>query len=227
MGYVVAGLVAAILAVVELRSRLRSRPTMKQRAWMWWVARIALEVLTSVFALKAIRYTASPRWSHGFWSWVIAGAAGPAFARMRVVSLGRDRERPVGVAALYEPARNYVEDHIDDIGADEQARWVREEVLPALVAHGATPTDVGNRLSDRVRALTHLPDTERLRQLDYIDEVLADTGTPDNARIETLIVYGCEMGAHRTIASLVESAQGGRLKRARDLMNRRRQQRQP
>ena len=188
----------------------------------WWLVRISLEVVTSCFALAVLNKGAKLEWRNTWWIWIVAGATGPAIARMKIVSLGRgEHERAFGLAHFYEPVRDHVEDQIDDIGATEEARWLHEEVLPTLVEAGATPDDVGRQFQEWIRLRTNMSETTRLREIEYVDEVLGDARSEDAQRIEALVTRACSVGAHRMVESLLTSAQTGRLERARRLLRNR------
>lgn len=202
MRFAVAGFVAAVLAAVELSSRLHSRFTLARWAWAWWAARLAFEALIGIISVSIIQRTAVT-FGNSFVGWLAAGAAGPAVVRLRLLTLGRDEEaRPVGLATVYEPIRDFIERQVDDIGADEQARWLREEIVPRLHHEGRDAAFVAVRLRTYVLGLARLTPVERLAETTSIEGILSDPGASDDEKVEILLERAVTLRAFRTISNL-------------------------
>lgn len=119
--YVVACGIAAIIAIVEQYNRLGARFTLVNQAWIWWTARVVLEIAIGAFAVGLLRAMKIEGWDQ-LWGWAIAGASGPAIARLRVLDFGKgDDARPFGIAAAYERVRAFIEARIDRCSAQRQA----------------------------------------------------------------------------------------------------------
>lgn len=201
MSYVVAGLVAALLAAVELRSRLRSAPTAKGGAPLWWSVRLGLEVGLSAIALGVARGTITQPWAKGLLGAALAGAAGPAVARLQVMTIGKgSHSRPFGLASIYEPLRDFFEDQIDEIGAEQESQLINDVVLPHIKQVGKTPDELGDRLRVFISALSdrRLGAAAKKRELDFIDATLADK-VDDDRKIKVLVLRARQIGAYRTI----------------------------
>jgi hypothetical protein len=205
LGYVVAGLVAALLAGLELRTRLRTRFTLTGAAWAWWLARLGLEFGIGALAYGLVDVAADGPWSEGVYTWIAAGAAGPAAVRLRVVELGRgESAQPFGLASVYDPVRGFLEEQLDDIGAEQQSRWIHHDVLPRLRDAVDGPAHVANRLREYIGGLRRLTDAERLAERQHIDQVVSDAGTTPDEKLELLVLRACQIRAFRTVKGLID-----------------------
>lgn len=206
MSYAVGAAVAAVLAFIELNSRLRSRPTWRGGAWFWWILRLLLEGAIGALAAGAVQVATGGALG-GLPDWLAAGVggglAGPGFVRMPIVTIGKgEDQRSIGPATLYEPIRSYIEDQLDDIGANEQQKWIHREVIPRLAKAGTTPDQVANRLKTYVRGLTRLKETDILAEIKYIEDVIADSKSGPAEKIEALLLRALKLRAYRTIEDL-------------------------
>jgi hypothetical protein len=197
----IATLIAAVLAYIELQSRLRTRLT--KRAGWWLLARLALEVIGAIAAVLLLPLAADGWWTEGPAAGFVAGVSVPALLRLRLVALKiGEGELPIGVATAYEPVRNFIERQIDDIGAAEESRWINAVVLPSLVQSGWTPSRLADRVRTYVRGLTRLSEPNRLAALKYVDTTLADPITDEN-KIRLLVQKVADLGGHRLLEDLL------------------------
>lgn len=209
MKFLLAAVVAALLAFIEVRSRLASRPTWRGGASAWWVGRLGLEALIGALAAAAVELATDVQWPEDLPSWIPSGLAGglggPAFVRLTVATLGKgEEEKPVGLATFYEPVRNFFETALDDIGASEQTKWLHDRCLPALRQRNVPPDSVGDRLKTYVKALTRLSAAEKATELKFIEDTLNDTTATDDDKIEALLLRALALRAFRMIDSLVD-----------------------
>jgi hypothetical protein len=182
---------------------LQSRLTLGAGALKWWVARLTLEGGVGAAAFAAVDGAIAAAWAGEVGGWVIAGGAGPAVARMRVVTIGKGEDaRPLGIATVYEPLRDYIENEIDDIGATQESVWLYQTVLPTLKAKGTSPQNVADRLSTYVLSRSRLTEAEKTAERDFIAQTLADSSPPDD-KVSALILRARRLRAYKLIRSLL------------------------
>ncbi len=156
-------------------------------------------------AYGIVDVAADSAWSDGIYTWIVAGAAGPAAVRLRVVELGRgESAQPFGLASVYDPVRSFLEDQLDDIGAERQSRWVHQDVVPRLQAAVVEPAHVGKRLKEYIRGLRRFTDAQKVGERQFIDGVVSDATTTTGEKIETLVLIACRLRAFRTVKGLVD-----------------------
>lgn len=206
MAYGVAAVVSALIAFVELRTRLVSRPTLRGRAWIWWLGRLGLDAGIGVAAVTIIGTAGRPEWLTG----VVAGIAGASLVRWQVSIPGEAGEtRDVGIARAYDPLRAYFETTIIEIGAVEQQRWISETVLPQLTGAGVSVVNVADRIRWYVGAMSELDDDARHATLAFIDATIADAA-PDEIKIQLLILHVItELRGYRVVKSFAKAAAKG------------------
>jgi hypothetical protein len=204
VAYVVAACLAMVVAAVELRTRLTSRPTVRGGAWAWWSGRLALDAAIGLAAVTIVGTAGRPQWLTG----LIAGVAGSAFVRWQVAIPGSDGQvREVGIARAYDPLRSFFESAIADIGAVEQQTWISDTVLPALRRAGMSVEDLGDRLTLYVQAMT-VPDADgKERTLAFIKATVEDASSSDE-KVKLLVIHAVtELQGYRVVKRLVKTAQ--------------------
>jgi hypothetical protein len=125
---------------------------------------------------------------------------------MRLITLrvDNDRDFPIGPASFYEPLRNYLEAHIDDIGATEQSRWISRDVMPRLVGSGWSPEGIAQRATDYVDGRTSMSTGSRLSAVRRIADARSDAASSPEDRIRVMVHVMLEIRAHRLIADLMK-----------------------
>jgi hypothetical protein len=203
--YLVAAGIAVLVAGVELRSRLPSRPTLRGGAWIWWIGRLGVDALIGIAAVTVIGVHGRPAWVTG----VIAGVGGASFVRWSVTIPGEGGEpKDIGILKAYEPIRTFFESSIADIGAVEQQKWISEKILPRLTGAGFDVADLADRLTWYVEATAGIrsPSFDRQATLKFIDSTLHDS-VSDETKARVLILHAVnELRAYRIIRSLYRSA---------------------
>lgn len=194
---------------IELRTRLLARATLKYPAWLWWGLRLALEAAIGVAGAALVTLPATgPLSSLPDWLTVGLGGglAGPAVARMTIATVGKGSDAiPIGVASLYEPVRDAIEEQIEVIGADAQSAWINDFVLPRIRKKELTPESVGHQLRDYVRGLSAKRVTDKAAEIAWIDSTVADPTVDSDDKIEALIRRAIgELRAYRTVDRLLE-----------------------
>jgi hypothetical protein len=208
MDLLLAGAIAALLAFIELQSRLTSLQPRALNVWGFWTARIGMEVLVAAGAAIVARGAVPSDAAAAFPPWLVVGIAGglggPAFVRLTLLTFGKDASAtPIGLASFYEPVRNYFERQLDEIGADAQTAWMRQTVIPGLKAQGITPDMLADQLRTYVKSLSRLSSTEQLDIITWIKGTAADTGLTNEQKMETLLFKGLNLGARRNIERLL------------------------
>lgn len=200
-----AAVTAGIVAAVEQYNRLGARPTLRNQAWVWWGARIFLEMAIGVAAVALLQSTGIPG-SNELWGWLTAGASGPAIVRLRVLDIGKGAgERPLGPATVYEPLRGLIEDQIDRRSAEEQALWISRELLPALERKQPDPADLADLVIDYIRGRRGLETDEREREIHYIEEI-RDGSQPPHVKREAIARHAAAtLGAFRLLNRFKEA----------------------
>jgi hypothetical protein len=200
--YVIAASLSALVALVEFRTRLASRPTLRGGAWLWWIGRLGLDAAIGIAAVTVIGSSGRPEWLTG----VVAGLAGASFVRWQVAIPGEGATtREFGVAKAYDPLRNYFERTLTEIGAVEQGRWIQEVVLPQFRGAGMSVDDVANRLRWYIEA-SGLDDGTKAATRGFIDATVVDTIAEDK-RIEVLLLHTInELRGYRMVKGLVHSS---------------------
>jgi hypothetical protein len=161
--------------------------------------------LRAAVAVLLLPLVVTADWTTGPLGGAVAGIAAPALLRLRLVSLKvGEQEIPIGVATAYEPARDYVERQIDDIGAVTEARWLNQIVLPRLQPPEWTPQLIADEVRSYVKGLNRLSEPTRLAELAFIDRVLAD-GVGDLDKIRLLIQKVVDLGGHRLVDGLIDT----------------------
>jgi hypothetical protein len=208
VGYVVAGLVAGVLGAVEQYNRLsKAKPTRRDRAWLYWTLRILLEMAIGVAAFRIAVLAKSSLEAQPL-AWVAAGAAGPTLVRTRIIDLGEpDTAKPLGIAAAYEPIRDWIADRLDDISAAAQSRWLTEELLPLLNRCNTPPKEIAERLMRWVEGSRRFSKVEAHDQRTFVEQTLAGT-QPEDIKRELLVRRGVELRAYRVLRDLKRSCRG-------------------
>jgi hypothetical protein len=189
MAWVLAALIAAVLAYIELSSRLRSMPSMSVAPW-WWAARLSLEGAIGVLGVLGVSlatdstFGSLPQWlALG----IAGGLAGPTAVRLAFANIGRGEDKKdLGLALFYDPVRGFIEDQIDDLGAANQTQWITEKTNDLLAAN-KTPQDVGISLATYLDSLSRLSDSERLAEKKWIKEVLDEGAYTDQDKVRALL----------------------------------------
>lgn len=204
MAYAVAALVAGALGALEQYNRLQSKLTKHDYAWAFWLLRIALEVVIGLLAMR-IAISAKPAYEHQAFAWIVAGASGPALVRSRIIDVGPPGStKPAGLAAAYEPFRDWIAARLDDIGAAAQSLWLNEELLPTLARHNKEPLDIANRLMRWVEGSERFTPVATSRQRAWVRKTLRDSQPADIKR-EQLVIRAVELKAYRVLRDLRRS----------------------
>ncbi len=186
--YIVACGISALLAGVEQYNRLESRFTLRRRLWAWWAARLALDAGIGALSVAIVRTYMSASGVEALLLWIGAGAGASAIVRARFLEVGRGEElRAFGPVTVYDRVRGFIERHIDDLGAADQARWLNE-ILGKLSQKGVAPEEIAERLRAYIRGLGRLPRSDRATELTFVTKTLRSTQKPRVKR-ETLVKY--------------------------------------
>ncbi len=176
--YPIACGIAALLAFLEQYNRLHSRFTLRRWLWAWWAGRLVLEASFAAIAVTALLLTLEPKGMKALLLWLGAGVGAPSVVRARFIDIGRGEGlHPAGPAIVYERMRSFIERHIDDLGAAEQARWLKEVVLPRLAQQNVTPDHLAQRMRDYIRG-QRLSGTERATEFGFITKQLKSDQPP-------------------------------------------------
>jgi hypothetical protein len=204
--YLVAGTTAGTLGALEQYKRLKTPITSADYAWAFWVLRVFLEVgigLAAMLILKAA--DAGTAEEYPPLAWIIAGAAGPAIARIRIIDLGSsDDPTPFGLAAFYEPVRDWIAKQLDDIGAAALTRQVREDLLPLFNRAEVPPKDIGAHYMLWMQCSDRFSGFEEVDEQKYIDSTLTGSD-PVHVQREVLVLRAVKLGAHRVLRDLRRS----------------------
>jgi hypothetical protein len=204
--YVVAACVAGALGALEQYNRLRSRPTWADHAWALWTLRIVLEAGIGVAALGIIE-AATPNVVENPLVWVAAGAAGPAAVRLRIIDVGvRENATPIGLAAAYEPVRDWLARQLDDISASAQSRWLYTELLPALDQRQVPPETIGARVLHWIEGSERFTKIQEVDERDYVKATLA-ADEADSLKRELIVLRALKLGAYRVLRDLHEACE--------------------
>jgi len=207
MPYLVAAVVAAVVGGIEQYRRLVARFTLENKAGLWWLLRIVLEVGVGLLAVGIIRAAHIAGWNHA-WGWIAAGAAGPAVVRLRVLELGKDGP-PVGPATLYEPLRRLLEDQIDGRSAECQTTWLNYEILPALSRAGPTPTQLATYAIDYLNSLPRMDQSIRALEIAWFEGIRDSGSVSDRVKLETMARHlVIDLKAHRLLQRFVRDHAG-------------------
>jgi hypothetical protein len=204
--FIVAGGVALVIGGVEQANRLRSPPTLRNRAVYWWAWRLLLEFGIGVVAIAIIRASDKDLGEHVL-TWVAAGAAGPAAARLRVADL---EKRPIGLATVYEPVRAFIEEHLDRRSAEQLTSWLNARILPRLLRASPQPTSLAEYVVDYVNGLGTMSAATRRTEIDWLRGVPLDGSLNANAQLETLARHiAIELRAYRVLEHYVKEIDPG------------------
>lgn len=208
--YIVAAAVGAAIAYLEVATHLKSRPTLADRALLWWLPRLGLEALVGITALWFLDRTVHAVWMQSVVGWVAAGLAGSAIVRSQILTFqvgGHDL--PIGLASIYDIAREHCHRGLESIGAQGDTHWVQHGVLPALEQAGTTPVAVGELLTSYIK---RIQDHEPAALL--IVAIVDDPKKTDRDKLKELIDYTCcELGAFRLVQQLYDDARSPRHRR--------------
>jgi hypothetical protein len=202
IAYSLAAILASALGTVELISQLRTRATLREGAWLWWVIRLLADALAGVLAAALLLALVPDDWS----PWVtglVAGGSAATLLRQQFTTVGGT---PVGIAIAYDYIRDLLDGAIDKCGSENDSKWVNEEFVPALLDAGASPNDVGKRLALYVKGLTKMDDSDRLDWQKTISDTVRDDTTDTRSKLEALVGIGLQLRAFRTLKNLHEHA---------------------
>jgi hypothetical protein len=201
-------LVAGLLGGLEQAKRLKTPITKADRAWLFWLLRLLLEVGIGVLAmliLKALDATDVEKYRPA--GWIVVGAAGPTVARLRIIDVGSaDDPTPFGLAAFYEPVRDAIAKQLDDIGAAALARHVKEDLLPLIHRAEVEPKDISDRYTIWMRGSDRFDKLAEYEELKFIETTL-DGSQAANVQRELLVYRALDLGAHRVLRDLRRSCQ--------------------
>jgi hypothetical protein len=199
--YVVAGAVALLIGGVEQADRLRSPPTLRNRAVFWWGWRLLLEFGIGVVAVAIIRASDETLGHHPL-TWVAAGAVGPAAARLRVADL---EKRPIGVATAYEPLRGFIEGRLDKRSAEQLTSWLNMKILPRLLRANPEPTTFAEYVIDYVNGLGTMEAPVRRTEITWLQGVPKDETLSPAGQLQTLARHiAIELRAYRVLERYVK-----------------------
>jgi hypothetical protein len=190
-----------MLGLIEQYNRLEARPTTADHALLFWGMRVLLEVGVGVASIGIAKAADSSLGSEPL-AWVAAGAAGPIVVRARIMDIGTGGSaQPIGLAAFYEPVRDWIARQIDDIGAATQSKWLTEELLPTLSKSGVPPTDVAGRISRWFEGSGRFSKLDELHEQEFIHKTLKSRQDDDIKR-ELLVLRAINLGAYRVLRDL-------------------------
>ena len=202
--FVVAAIVSATLGGIEQHSRLHSRFTLKNGAWIWWGLRLLLEIGVGIVAMVIIRH-ADPKAANNPLAWIAAGAAGPAVMRLRVLDLDR---RPIGIATAYEPVRGLLEDQIDRRTAECLATWINYKMLPRFGRLRVTPAELTAYAIDFVKGRYRVSSRELQYEIEWLDRA-RDGNQPDEVKIDLIVRHvALELGGYRLLERYLSEREG-------------------
>ncbi len=168
---------------------------------VFWGLRVLLEVGVGVASI-GIAQAVDSSLSNEPLAWVAAGAAGPIVVRARIMDIGTGRSaQPIGLAAFYEPVRDWIAKQIDDIGAAKQSKWLTEELLPTLSMNGVTPHEVAGRISRWFEGSGRFSKLDELHEQEFIHKTLKSR-QPDDIKREMLVLRAVKLGAYRVLRDL-------------------------
>jgi hypothetical protein len=204
IAYIIAAVLAAGLSSIELLSGLKTRPTLREGAWRWWLVRLLLEGGAGALAVFLLNKA-----THGSWNSLLlalaAGGSTSAVLRLRFTTLGDGT--PLGVALAYDYFRDFFDDQIERCGSENDSKWINDEVLPVLYgAPGVTSAQIGKRLVDFVAGLGHMDDAQRLDEQAAIEKIVKENGTDEKVKIEGVIAVGRRLKAFKTIQNICDGA---------------------
>lgn len=194
---------------MEQYKLLKTPITKADRAWMFWALRVLLEVgigLAAMLILKAADAATVEKYQP--LAWIVVGTAGPAVARLRIIDVGSgDDPTPFGLAAFYEPIRDWIAKQLDDIGAAALSRRVKEDLLPLFNRTDVVPKDISDRYMLWMENSDRFSKLDELQEQEYIDNTLGGS-QPAHIQREVLVLRAVKLGAHRVLRDLKKSCDG-------------------
>lgn len=201
--YVCAGVVAAVLSAIELRSRIPQWP--RRTALLWVILRLAVDSIAAASVMAVLLGNLDPSLSplvSGPVGWVSAGTAGPALLRLRIVTLSAgDRQVLIGPAAFFEPLIDYLDRHIADAAAIEQMMWLALDVWPLV--EGLAPRQLADQIRDYADA-ARLDSGVRRESEAMVRRVLQDARASDEEKSRLLLYEASRLGGTRLVERLVD-----------------------
>lgn len=192
-----AGLLSALLGFVELAAG-RRKP-LSVRAWHWILGRLTIDGFTGAVSYGILNSALQGLdWFEGPIPVVVAALAGPAVLRSRLslISVGTG-DRTIGINAHARLLR-LIDDQIDDIGAEAQARWRRETAQALAVLPLA---EIAERADAYLRNLDRLRKTYQ-DEHEWLEATVAEDSTPEETRRDAIIQRLLDIGGRRFLERL-------------------------
>jgi hypothetical protein len=205
VGYLLAGAISVGIACIEVSRQLKTRRTIRGKAWAWWASRLLIEGIVGAAALYGLRNMTNLSWANDVRGCVAAGFGGPTIVRSRFMTIPISGiETPIGLATFYDVARLHFQQGLERVGAQRDARWVQRDVLPALEG-GSNPKELGETIISVVKRMQdHEP------RVAFVLAIMDDTIKPDREKLKDLVDYACcELGAFQLIEDAYKDAVAG------------------